>query len=49
VDGVISMFLKCIHQMKRKVTNQKRVFDELKHTENHFPEYHTKILLEGLM
>ena len=43
--GVISIFLMCINQVKRNVMNQKRVYDELKHIEDHFPKYRIKILL----
>ena len=43
--GVISIFLMCINQVKRNVMNQKRVYDESKHIECHFPKYRIKILL----
>jgi hypothetical protein len=35
----------CINQVKRNVMNQKRIYDKLKETANHFPKYRTKILL----
>ena len=41
----MSVYLMCIHQVKRKVMNQKTVCEKLKQLVDHFPTYHIKIIL----
>jgi len=41
----MSIYLMCIHQVKRKVMNQKTVCVKLKQLVEHFPTYHIKIIL----
>jgi len=38
-----------MHQVKRKVINQKAVYEELQQIVDHFPKYHIPILIGYLM
>jgi hypothetical protein len=45
VAGVISLFYICKHQVRRKVMIQHFSYEEIEQASNHFPNYHTKIVL----